>query len=119
MNTLAGLRILVVEDEALIAMLIEDTLGTAGAQIAGIAANVREALRIVELGEFDLAVVDMNLAGQSSAPVASALAARRIPFLIASGYGSHPGSAPPGTPILAKPFETDQLVRAVAKLAGR
>lgn len=119
MNRLAARRILVVEDEALVAMLVEDALLDAGALVIGPAATVAEALVLLEHETPDAAVLDLNLAGETSTPVADALALRRIPFVVATGYGAD--GLPPGhltVPVLAKPYDPDDLTAALARLCG-
>jgi DNA-binding response OmpR family regulator len=121
--TLRGKRILVVEDEALVAMLIEDGLAYAGAEIVGPAHSVDEALKLIERvaldGGLSAAVLDMNLAGVAISPVADRLAALGVPFLFATGYekdcyrGSHASA-----PIMTKPFGPDALVAAVEGIAA-
>lgn len=117
MDRLEARRILVVEDEALVAMLVEDALLDAGALVIGPAATVAEALALLEHETPDAAVLDLNLAGETSTPVADALAARRIPFVVATGYGAD--GLPPGhlkVPVLAKPYDPDDLTAALARL---
>ena len=72
-------RVLVVEDESLIAMLVEDGLETLGYEVVGPVGTVDAALRIVEQTPFDLALLDINLGGKQSFPIAEALEARGIP----------------------------------------
>jgi CheY-like chemotaxis protein len=118
MTRLTGLRILVVEDEALVAMLVEDTLLDAGASVVGPVASVAEALALLETEVPDVAVLDLNLAGETSTPVADVLAARGIRFIVATGYGAD--GLPPGhadVPVLAKPYDPDDLTLALALLA--
>jgi CheY-like chemotaxis protein len=87
--SLAGRRVLVVEDEPLIAMLLEDMLSDLEVTIAGVAESVPAALDLLQgLEEVDGAILDMNLRGRSVEPVAEALAKRGIPFVFASGYGA-------------------------------
>lgn len=118
MSLLKGRRILVVEDEALVAMLVEDALLDAGATVLGPAATVAEALALLEReAPPDAAVLDLNLAGETSTPVADALAARGLPFVIATGYGA--SGLPPGhadVPVLAKPYDPDELTRVLGRL---
>lgn len=119
MTRLSGRRILVVEDEALVAMLVEDALLDAGATVLGPVASVQEALVLLETETPDVAVLDLNLAGEVSTPVADVLAARGIPFVVATGYGAD--GLPPGhanAPVLAKPYDPDDLTRALG-LLGR
>ncbi|MCO6418564.1 response regulator [Siccirubricoccus sp. KC 17139] len=117
MTRLNGRRILVVEDEALVAMLVEDALLDAGATVIGPAATVAEALVLIERDLPEVAVLDLNLAGETSTPVADVLAARGVPFVVATGYGAE--GLPPGhasVPVLAKPYDPDDLTQALARL---
>ena len=107
---LAGRRILIVEDEAMIALLIEDVLTDLGSTVVGPAARLDEALALARSAEVDLAALDLNLAGDPVYPVAEALAERGIPFVFMTGYGQL-GIAEPwrGRPSIAKPFRPSQL----------
>lgn len=112
--SLTGRRVLVVEDEALIAMLIEETLADIGCETVGTASDLVDALDKVRALAFDVAILDINLNGQRSFPVAEALAARGIPFVISSGYGSE--RLPPalqGRPTLQKPFQLSDIEQAL------
>ena len=115
---LAGRRILVVEDEMLVAMSIEDTLVDAGGEVVGPAPTVGRALGLLQdEARIDAVVLDMNLQGHSGLPVADACGERSIPFLILSGYGD---AALSGThhaaPILSKPFASAVPVKALTTL---
>jgi DNA-binding response OmpR family regulator len=79
-------RILIVEDEPLIALILEEVLIDAGFAIAGVAGKLDKALALVESDACDAAVVDANLVGVSASPVAIALAARGLPYIVMSGY---------------------------------
>ena len=119
---LAGRRILVVEDEAMIALLIEDVLSDLGTTVVGPVARVDEALALARSAEIDLAALDLNLGGDPVYPVAEALAARSIPFVFMTGYGQL-GIAEPwrSRPSIAKPFRPSQLagfLREALKSAG-
>ena len=117
MSGLVGRRILVVEDEALVAMLVEDALLDAGALVIGPAATVAEALALLKHETPDAAVLDLNLAGETSTPVADALALLGIPFVVATGYGAD--GLPQGhgaVPVLAKPYDPDDLTAALVRL---
>ena len=108
------MRILIVEDEALVAMLLEDMVADAGHEAVLAAASVGEALgHVRERAEaFDFAILDVNLAGEASYPIAEALAAAGKPFAFSTGYG--PGSLPAAwrdRPVLAKPFSGADLER--------
>ena len=85
-NNKRSARILIVEDEPIIALSLEDVLIDAGFQIAGVAGKLEKALALIESGACDVAIVDANLAGVSASPVAIALAARGLPFIVMSGY---------------------------------
>ncbi len=80
-------RILLVEDELMIRMLLEDMLGELGYTIAAEAGRVEEALQAAKTADFDLAILDVNLNGEPIGPVAEALVARGLPFVFATGYG--------------------------------
>lgn len=119
MTSLSGRRILVVEDEALVAMLVEDALLDSGAQVLGPVATVAEALALLGREAPDAAVLDLNLAGEPSTPVADALAAQKIPFVVATGYGAD--GLPPGhakVPVLAKPYDPVELTTTLLRLFG-
>ena len=103
-------RVLIVEDELMIRMLLEDMLSELGYSIAAEAGRIDEALEAAKTAEFDLAILDVNLNGETVAPVAEALAARGCPFVFATGYGER-GLPEPyrDRPTLKKPFQLDSL----------
>ena len=101
-------RVLVVEDEVMIRMMLEDMLGELGYIVAGEAARIEEALEATKNADFDLAILDANLNGQPVSPVADALIARGTPFVFATGYGEVPEPYR-GRPMLTKPFPMDGL----------
>lgn len=116
---LQGTRILLVEDEALIAMTAEDALTEAGAAVS-LAMRLPLALTLARPGTFDLAILDVNLGHSTSFPIAEILAARGIPFMFATGYGAAGlASEFAGRPVLPKPYAPEDLVAAAAKLIGR
>lgn len=116
-NNLAGLRVLVIEDEALVLMLLEDTLHDAGCEIAGVASRVDEALKKAASLGFDVAVLDVNLNGRQTFGVARCIAGRGIPYVFATGYGAASLlSNFPDVPILQKPFQ-QQDIEAALRLA--
>jgi DNA-binding response OmpR family regulator len=119
MSEVTGLRVLVVEDEAMIAMLAEDMLDMAGCTLAGIAATLDEGLAAASRDDFDVAMLDMNLDGENSTPIADALHARGKAFIFTTGYGS--GGVPDhhnGRPICAKPYVLGDLQAALLQAAG-
>jgi CheY-like chemotaxis protein len=104
------LRILVVEDEMLVAMNIEDMLLDLGHEVAGIASRLAPALALAGEASIDAAMLDVNLAGENSFPVADILAARGIPFVFATGYGLQGiEERHRGRPLLQKPFRASDL----------
>jgi CheY-like chemotaxis protein len=109
-STTPAKRILVVEDELMIRMLLEDMLGELGYTVAAEAARIEEALEAAKNADFDIAILDVNLNGQPISPVADALVARGMPFVFATGYGER-GLPEPyrDRPTLKKPFQMDGL----------
>lgn len=113
---LHGTRILLVEDEALIAITAEDALLEAGASVS-LAMALPLALTLARGGAFHAAILDVNLGHSTSFPAAELLAARRIPFLFATGYGAAGlASEFAGRPVVQKPYDPYDLIKAVAKL---
>jgi CheY-like chemotaxis protein len=110
---LAGQRVLVIEDEAVVAALIEDILVDNGCHVVGVASRLNDALAKVQSLSFDVAIVDMNLNGQQSLPVAELLAQRGAAFVLSTGYGASCAASSPGVPILQKPFRQNDLERAL------
>ncbi|MDR3506947.1 MAG: HWE histidine kinase domain-containing protein [Caulobacteraceae bacterium] len=114
-----GLKVLIVEDALLLALELEAGLEEAGAVIAGSAADVDEALGMVDR-PIDAAVLDANLNGASVLPVAEALAARGIPFVFATGYGENRIDLNRfDAPVIRKPYDVTQVASALAEVTGR
>jgi len=118
---LSGHRVLVVEDESLVAMMIEDTLVDAGAEVVGTAATIDEAIAMIEVsmadGGLTSAVLDLNLNGKSALPVADRLMSLNVPFVIATGYGADCDiGRQTYVPLLQKPFSLERLTSAVASI---
>ena len=109
--SLAGQRVLIVEDEALVAMELAQILTAAGAQVIGPTGDIDDALALVEAGGIDRALLDINLAGRLVAPVANALSRRSIPFVYLTGY-QEPDVE--GGPVLRKPASVAALLSALA-----
>ena len=106
-------RILIVEDEPLIALELEEFLIEAGFRVA-IAGKLEKALALIESAAFDAAIVDANLAGVSASPLASALTARGLPFIVLSGYSSNQLQGLfLGALFIQKPFPPAQLTNAL------
>jgi CheY-like chemotaxis protein len=110
-------RVLVVEDEYLIRMLLEDMLTDLGYNIAGAVGTIKEASELAAKAEFNVAILDVNLDGQEVFPVAEILAKRGVPFVFVTGYGENSLPEPyRGRPALQKPFQAEQLKRVLAGL---
>lgn len=110
-----GRRILVVEDEPIVAMCLEDMLEALGYGIVGPATRLSEGIALARDAAFDAAILDINLAGERSTAIAEALAARGIPFAFASGYGAPPPGFE-GCPLIAKPYREDDVAAVLARI---
>ncbi|TFL16837.1 response regulator [Jannaschia formosa] len=114
------LRILAVEDEAMIAFELQDMLEDLGHEVLGPVANVDAALRLLGQSDPDAAIVDANLGGRSALPIVEALRAAGIPFALASGYASAElrqfGEV---RPFIKKPYGPWDLERALKAIQGR
>jgi DNA-binding response OmpR family regulator len=122
-TTLKDKRVLVVEDEAVIGMLVEEELLEAGAEVVGPVDSVGDALRLVEVlageGGLSAAVLDIKLADEIVTPVADALTEHRVPFLFVTGYGTNCATGRHrAAPVLQKPFTPHDLIVAVNALAS-
>jgi CheY-like chemotaxis protein len=114
-----GRRILLVEDEAMIAMLVEDMLEDLGHELVRVANRLEDAVTAARNESVDLAILDLNLGGVLTYPAADALAERGIPFIFATGYGSGGlEAAYSARPALQKPFDTDALGQAIGQALG-
>ena len=112
-------RVLLVEDEAFIAMVVECYLEELGCDVVATASRLEDGLRKATDLQIDVALLDVNLAGKLSFPIAEMLSTRNIPFIFSTGYGF---SALPhifsGTPVLPKPFEQVTLAQALTGVLG-
>lgn len=117
---LHGMRVLVVEDEMMVSMLIEDMLGDLGCEVIGPASRIEDAMSLLETTAIDCAVLDVNLGGQPIFPLADLLRERGAPFAFATGYGDAGlREADRGTPVLQKPFREVDLARVLGDLRSR
>ena len=115
-DRLQGLRLLIVEDEAIIAMMLEDMLDDLGCAVVGSVRSVTAALDNIKEMEFDGAILDVNLRGERVDPIADALVAHGLPFIFATGYGEVGISERfKGAVVLQKPFESALLRRALLR----
>ena len=114
---LSGRRVLVVEDEMLILMIIEDMLADLGCESVTAAATIDQAVALIHGQDFDAAMLDMNLNGIKSHPVADALAERGIPFTFSTGYsGRDMRDGYRDRPVLKKPFQFKEMVEILKRL---
>ena len=120
-NPIAGRRFLIVEDEALVAMMVADMLADFGATSTHVASSLSQGLEAATDAVFDAAILDINLNGDRSDPIADALRAKGVPIVFATGYGDA-ASTDDGAPVIAKPYTEESLAaalrRAMRELAG-
>ena len=110
------LSVLIIEDEPLIAMMLEDFVDMLGHKVAGSVDSVPDAIAAVADGGFDLAILDVHLRGESCWPVADALADRGLPFLISTGGHTEPlPDRHAAAPNLPKPYTMDGVERAIIR----
>jgi DNA-binding response OmpR family regulator len=108
------IRVLIVEDEPMIALSLEDVLTDAGFEIAGLVTKLEKALAVIESGACDAAIVDANLAGVSASPLAIALTARGLPFIVLSGYSREQmQDVFSGARFLQKPCRAELLIETL------
>ena len=113
---LQGLRVLVVEDEPIIALDLAQTLSDAGAVVTGPAHRVAAAMDFLDRATPDLAVLDWRLETETTSPVAHRLTALAVPFLFHTSSRGHPEAAHPGITIIDKPTRPEQLIDALSAL---
>ncbi len=117
---LMGRRILVVEDEALIALMLQDMLHELGCHVVGVVCRLADAVSIIEDSAIDAVTLDINLGGESGHEIAAFLRGRGIPFVVSTGYTDPANLAGlEKHPMVHKPFATGDLERALRSLAFR
>jgi len=119
MQSAKTIRVLVVEDEALVGIMMEDFLGDFGYSVVGPIENMQAATLLAATEKIDVAVVDINISGQVATAVADKLIEREIPFLFVSGYEKMRGTRYASIPFLRKPFTPDDLHDAVERVLHR
>jgi len=113
-QTAVGRRVLLVEDELMIRMLIDGMLSDLGHTVTAQAGGIEEAMALAKDAEFDVAILDVNLNGQQITPVVEILLRRGLPFVFATGYGSRGvPDAYRAIPVLQKPFQVEALAQAL------
>ncbi len=116
---LSGLKILVVEDEPLVAMALDDSLTDSGCTVVGPASSLKKGMRLIEEHAVDGAVLDVNLRGEMVFPLADALAKRSIPFVYVTGYDKLVRACNHGCPVLQKPYNVQQLLNIIGQWRPR
>jgi DNA-binding NtrC family response regulator len=111
----SGMRIMVVEDEVLLAMTSADLLTDSGYTVAGPVSSVKQGMRLIDREAIDGAILDINLKGEMVFPLADALAERSIPFVYVTGYGKLLRACNHGRPVLQKPYSSQQLLKIIAE----
>lgn len=113
-DSLEGCRVLIVEDDAMISMMLQDLLEDMGCQVVSVASRLGEAQRKSEVDDFDVALLDVNLRGERTFPVAEAMRQRRRPFVLTTGYATTilPDSLRAAT-LLQKPYRRQDLETAL------
>ncbi|QGM96946.1 response regulator [Methylocystis parvus] len=113
-------RVLIVEDEAVIAMALELFLEELACEVVGVAGNVQQALELAATGDFDLAFLDVNLNGQKAHVLPGVLERRKKPFAFVTGYGAHGVlAAHAAAPVVTKPFSKAMLASCLEQLKSR
>lgn len=117
-SAIQGMKVLVVEDEALVALMLEDMLADFGCVVAGSAETVAKALSLIAgASGIDAAILDVHIGGEMVFPVADALLDRRVPFVFSTGFGpADLGSRYPDSLLLAKPYPPEALAAILARL---
>ena len=116
MNGFEGKRVLVVEDEPVVAMCLEDILETLGCITIGPASRLAEGLALAQAGGLDAAILDINLGGERSTAIAESLRGQAIPFAFASGYGACPEGFEHCTLLIEKPYRDAEVAAALGLL---
>ncbi len=120
MSVISGKRVLLVEDEAIVAGMVADMLDQLGATVVGPVSTIAKALAIAAEEALDAAVLDVNVRGEMIHQVAALLASRGVPMVLATGYGTSFQEARAGVEIIDKPYSRDRLEAALtAVLAGK
>ncbi len=120
MASLTGVRVLVVEDEAMLLLALQDILEELGCELAACAARLSEATDIARHIQCEVAILDINLGGERIDAVADILANRGIPFVFATGYGDDGVMARhQSAPLMEKPYDSDDLRKALTSILVR
>lgn len=113
MSVFQGKRILIVEDESLVAAMLEDMLTDLGAIVVGPAGTIKASLALAQSESMDAAVLDVNVRNERIDPVAKVLRDRGVPLVFATGYGQGAATTADGAPIIDKPYTKERLASAL------
>jgi DNA-binding response OmpR family regulator len=116
---LAGRNVLVVEDEALVSLMLEDILTELGVKVVGPAPSIERALVLAREAALDAAILDVNVRGERIEPVAAILRGRSIPLVFATGYGRHAGAMAEGEPVIDKPYTVERVEESLRACLAR
>ena len=121
MTDATALRVMIIEDEPLIALNLEELMIASGFLVSGIAGRLAKALELIQRDACDVVLLDANLAGVSSGPAGLALAALGVPYIVLSGYSAtqKDGTFPDAADFIQKPFVPDRLIEALRKITRR
>ncbi|WP_277183210.1 response regulator [Caballeronia sp. BR00000012568055] len=121
MTALTGIRVLLVEDDDMVASLMSDLLDVLGCEVAGTVSRLSDAIHAAQTAAIDIAILDVNLEGRPVYPVADALIARHIPAIFCTGYGrAGIDTKYQSMPVLTKPFDLSTLEQTlVSAIASR
>lgn len=118
MTDFQGLRVFMVEDEAMLSLAMQDMLAELGCEVVGTAARLEAALELAQSVVFDIAVLDVNLGGERVDPVADIIAARGLPIVFVTGYGKQGAPRHLAGPVVEKPYELVNLKKALSAALG-
>lgn len=119
-RTLKGLRILIIEDEPLVAIDIEDALLQAGADVVGVGTTVEKALALADIPDLDGAIIDLRLHGRSVRDVMRRLADRRTPYVLYTGAeGTQTAGHWPAAPVVIKPARMEHLLDVLSRVIDK
>jgi two-component SAPR family response regulator len=116
MGSLADIRVLIVEDEAMLVLELQDLLAEFGCSVVGKAARLADAVQLASMADCDIVILDINLGGERVDPVADILHNRGIPFIFATGYGGEGLNAEyRSVPLVEKPYDSETLRAALVR----
>lgn len=119
LECLRGQRVLLVEDEPMVAIMLEDMMADLGVEVVATAMTLKDAQQAASLDGLDAAILDINLKGEMSYPAGEILVRRGIPMILVTGYARHdPPQSLARVPIIPKPYRVEQIARALAQVVA-